>query len=58
MPTDKVFVNIDKVGNTSAASIPIALDEVNRNGLIKQGDTLLLDAFGGGYTYGSALIRW
>jgi len=58
LPSEKVFVNIDKVGNTSAASIPIALDEANRNGQLKSGDLILLDAFGGGYTYGSALLRW
>lgn len=55
---EKVFINLHRYGNTSSASIPIALDEVNRQGLIKQGDILLLDAFGGGFTYGSALIRW
>ena len=55
---DKVFVNLHKYGNTSAASIPIALDEANRLGLIKSGDIVLLDAFGGGFTCGSALIRW
>ena len=58
VPTEKVFVNLDKYGNTSAASIPIALDEANRQGLLKKGDIVLLDAFGGGYTYGSVLIRW
>ncbi len=55
---DKVFVNLHRYGNTSSASIPIALDEANRQGLIKTGDMILLDAFGGGFTYGSALIRW
>lgn len=54
----KVFVNLHKYGNTSSASIPIALDEANREGRIKPGDLVLLDAFGGGFTYGSALIRW
>lgn len=58
VPSEKVFVNLHKYGNTSAASVPIALDEANRAGLLKQGDIVLLDAFGGGYTYGSALIRW
>jgi len=55
---DKVFVNLHNYGNTSAASIPIALDEANRSGRMKTGDIILLDAFGGGFTYGSALMRW
>jgi len=58
VPPEKVFVNLHKYGNTSAASVPIALDEANRGGKLKSGDIVLLDAFGGGYTYGSALIRW
>ncbi len=55
---DKVFVNLHNYGNTSAASIPIALDEANRSGAIKTGDIVLMDAFGGGFTYASALVRW
>ncbi|MCX8070555.1 MAG: ketoacyl-ACP synthase III [Thermodesulfovibrionales bacterium] len=55
---DKVMMNIQKYGNTSAASIPIALDEALRNGKIKTGDYILLEAFGGGLTWASALIRW
>lgn len=55
---DKVYVNIDRYGNTSAASIPLALDEARRKGKVKPGDVLLLVAFGGGFTWGSALIRW
>lgn len=55
---DKVFVNLHNYGNTSAASIPIALDEANRSGRLTSGDIVLLDAFGGGFTYGSALMRW
>jgi len=58
LSADKVFINLHRYGNTSSASIPIALDEANRNGRIKPGDLILLDAFGGGFTYGSALIRW
>jgi 3-oxoacyl-[acyl-carrier-protein] synthase-3 len=58
LPEEKVFVNLHKYGNTSAASIPIALDEANREGRLKPGNLILLDAFGGGFTYGSALIRW
>jgi 3-oxoacyl-[acyl-carrier-protein] synthase-3 len=55
---DRVFVNLHNYGNTSAASIPIALDEAHRSGRLHRDDLVLLDAFGGGYTYGSALIRW
>lgn len=58
IPIEKVFVNIDKYGNTSAASIPIALDEAVREGRIRDGDYVLLEAFGGGLTWASALIRW
>ncbi len=58
LPLDKVVMNVDRVGNTSGASIPVALDELNRSGRLKEGDILLLDAFGGGFTWGSALIRW
>ncbi len=57
-PDDKVFVNLHKYGNTSSASIPIALDEVNRAGKIRPGNLLLFDAFGGGLTWASALVRW
>lgn len=56
--SDRLFTNLQKYGNTSSASIPIALDEANRQGLLKTGDKLLLVAFGGGFTYGSALINW
>lgn len=55
---DQVYVNVERFGNTSGATIPIALDEVNRAGRLKEGDILLLDAFGGGFTWASALIRW
>lgn len=55
---DRLFTNLEKYGNTSSASIPIALDEANRQGLIKPGSKLLMVAFGGGFTYGSALINW
>jgi 3-oxoacyl-[acyl-carrier-protein] synthase-3 len=58
MPMEKVIVNLDKYGNTSAASIPIALDEALRSGRIKDGDYILLEAFGGGLTWASALIKW
>ena len=54
----KVFRNIEKYGNTSAASVPLALDEANRAGRIKPGDHILMVAFGGGMIWGSALVRW
>jgi 3-oxoacyl-[acyl-carrier-protein] synthase-3 len=54
----RVFINIHNYGNTSSASIPISLDEANRSGRMKAGDIVLLDAFGGGFTYGSAIMRW
>lgn len=55
---EQLYVNLERYGNTSSASIPIALDEVNRGGRIKEGDIVLLDAFGGGMTWGASLIRW
>jgi len=58
LPMDKVYVNIDRFGNTSAATIPLALDEARRKGQLKPGDILLLVAFGGGFTWGSVVIRW
>lgn len=58
IPEERIFVNLYKYGNTSSASIPIALDEANRQGRLHSGDLVLLDAFGGGFTYGSALLRW
>ncbi|MFZ6016054.1 MAG: beta-ketoacyl-ACP synthase III [Nitrospirota bacterium] len=58
IPMDKVIVNLDRYGNTSAASIPIALDEAVRTGRISDGDYILLEAFGGGLTWASALIKW
>jgi len=58
LPLDRFFVNVDRYGNTSAASIPIAIDEARRNGRIRAGDITLLVAFGAGLTYGSALLRW
>ena len=57
-PMEKVFVNIDKYGNTSAAAIPVALCEALESGRAKEGDTLVLVGFGGGLTWGSSLIRW
>jgi 3-oxoacyl-[acyl-carrier-protein] synthase-3 len=58
LPMERFYVNVDRYGNTSAASIPLALDEARRNGRIRRGDITLLVAFGAGLTYGSALIRW
>lgn len=55
---EQVFVNLERYGNTSSASIPIALDEANRSGRIKEGNIVLFDAFGGGLTWGATLIRW
>ena len=58
LPMEKVLINVDRYGNTSAATIPTVLDEAARNGTIKSGQTVLLDAFGAGLTYGSILLRW
>lgn len=58
MSMDKVVVTVDKHGNTSAASIPLALDVAVRDGRIKRGDILLMEAFGGGFTWGSALVKY
>lgn len=55
---DKFFLNIERYGNTSSASIPIALDELNRAGKLKRGDYIILTAFGGGLANASCLIRW
>ncbi len=58
VPIEKIYINLDKYGNTSAASIPIALDEANRDGRIRRDEYLLLCAFGGGFTWGAVLFRW
>lgn len=55
---DQVYINVHKYGNTSGATIPVALDEANRAGLLKKGDVILMSAFGGGFTWGSTLMRW
>jgi 3-oxoacyl-[acyl-carrier-protein] synthase-3 len=57
IPAGKVFVNLERYGNTSAASVPIALAEAREQGCYKKGDLVLLVAFGGGLTWGSALLR-
>ena len=56
MSMDRVIVTVDRHGNTSAASVPLALDEAVRSGRVQRGDKLLLEAFGGGFTWGSALV--
>jgi 3-oxoacyl-[acyl-carrier-protein] synthase-3 len=55
---DKVVITVNKHGNTSAASIPLALDAARKDGRIKDGDLVMIEAIGGGFTWGSALIRW
>jgi 3-oxoacyl-[acyl-carrier-protein] synthase-3 len=57
-PREKAYINIDRYGNTSAASIPIALDEIDKGDMLKPGDSVLLVAFGGGLTWGTAFIKW
>jgi 3-oxoacyl-[acyl-carrier-protein] synthase-3 len=58
MTMDQVVVTVDRHGNTSAGSVPLALDEAVRSGKIKRGDIMLLEAFGGGFTWASALIKY
>jgi len=58
MSMDRVVVTVDKHGNTSAASIPLALDTAVRDGRIKRGETILMEAFGGGFTWGSVLVKY
>ncbi len=58
MPMERVILTVGEHGNTSAASVPLALDTAVRDGRIKRGDTLMLEAFGGGFTWGSALIKY
>ena len=58
MSPDRVVVTVEEHGNTSAASVPLALDEAVRDGRIKRGELLLMEAFGGGFTWGSVLVRY
>ena len=58
MPMERVIVTVDRHGNTSAGSVPLALDEAVRSGKVQRGQLLLLEAFGGGFTWGSALLRY
>ena len=57
IPPEKVIVTVERHGNTSAASVPLALDEAVRDGRIRPGQNVLIEGFGGGFTWGSALIR-
>jgi 3-oxoacyl-[acyl-carrier-protein] synthase-3 len=58
LPMEKVFVNVDRYGNTGAASVYVALEEAVASGRLKRGDTILLAAFGGGFAWGAALVKW
>jgi 3-oxoacyl-[acyl-carrier-protein] synthase-3 len=58
LPMDKVFVNVDRYGNTGAASVYVALEEAVAAGRVKRGDTILMAAFGGGFAWGAALVKW
>ena len=58
LPLDKVMITVDRHGNTSSASIPLALDAAVREGRVRSGSLILLEAFGGGFTWGSILIKW
>jgi 3-oxoacyl-[acyl-carrier-protein] synthase-3 len=58
IPMEKVYTNVHKYGNTSSASIPLALDEANREGRMKTGDHVLLVAFGAGLTWASSMLKW
>jgi 3-oxoacyl-[acyl-carrier-protein] synthase III len=58
LPDDRVYNNIQRYGNTTAATIPIAMAEAVDQGLLERGDLLILTAFGSGFTWGSAAIRW
>lgn len=55
---EQVYINVNRFGNTSGATIPLALDEANRAGCLKEGDVVLLAAFGGGFTWAATLLRW
>jgi 3-oxoacyl-[acyl-carrier-protein] synthase-3 len=58
IPIEKCWINLDKYGNTSAASVPMALDEINRAGKLKRGDLIAMMAVGAGMAWGSAVVRW
>ncbi len=58
IPMERIMVNIEKYGNTSAASIPLAMDEARRTGRLKKGNTVVLVTFGGGFTWGTMVLKW
>ncbi|AHM56485.1 hypothetical protein EAL2_c11900 [Peptoclostridium acidaminophilum DSM 3953] len=58
MPEEKMFVNLDKYGNMSGASIPFALYEAQKSGKIKKGDNVLMVGFGAGLTWGAVVLKW
>lgn len=58
LPAEKVFSNLDRYGNTSSASVPIALDEAVRSGRVKKDDKILISVFGAGFTWGAAVVNW
>jgi 3-oxoacyl-[acyl-carrier-protein] synthase-3 len=58
LPMERVFVNVDRFGNTGAASVYVALEEAVATGRLERGDLVLLAAFGGGFAWGAALLRW
>lgn len=58
LPSEKVFSNLDRYGNTSSASVPIALDEAVRSGRVKKDDKILISVFGAGFTWGAAVVNW
>ena len=58
LPMERVFVNVDRYGNTGAASVYVALEEALATGRIKRGDLVLMAAFGGGFAWGAVLMRW
>lgn len=58
IPMEKVFVNVDRYGNMSSATVPVALDEAVEQGRVKKGDNILMVAFGAGFTWGSSVVRW
>jgi 3-oxoacyl-[acyl-carrier-protein] synthase III len=58
IPMEKVFVNVDRYGNMSSATVPVALDEAVEQGRLKPGDNVLMVAFGAGFTWASTVMRW
>ena len=58
IPMDRVFVNVDRYGNMSSATVPFALDEASEEGRINEGDHVLVAAFGAGFTWGAMALRW